>query len=71
MPPAVTLYTLFSTNGIVTADFDDSDDKVCTIAVQSDGKIVLVGHVLNTANSNFALAYYRYLVLTGLLLTFI
>ena len=35
----------FGTNGIVTTDFDNTDDKVTSLAIQPDGKIVVVGFI--------------------------
>ncbi|MBL7943679.1 MAG: T9SS type A sorting domain-containing protein [Flavobacteriales bacterium] len=40
--------TSFGTDGIVTLDFNDSEEKILDIALQTDGKIVAVGYTNNT-----------------------
>jgi len=56
--------TSFGTNGQVTTDFDNQDDKADTVLVQSDGKIVLVGRAyvtnpeIHISDEDFALVRY-------------
>lgn len=48
----------FNTFGTVTTDFQGDDDKSNAIAIQPDGKVVLVGSVDNT-ESDFGVARYN------------
>lgn len=52
--------TNFGTDGRVTTDFNGSSDVVTSIAVQSDGKIVLGGYAFVTAGKGFDFALARY-----------
>ena len=52
------LDTTFSSDGMVTASFSTLDDEGSGIAVQSDGKIVVVGTSNVGVNSDFAVARY-------------
>ncbi len=60
--PDGNLDTTFGTSGKVTTDFASGNDEALSVAIQSDGKIVVVGSAWNGADFNFALA--RYLALT-------
>jgi uncharacterized delta-60 repeat protein len=53
-----TLDTSFGTGGKVTTDFGAADDVARKVALQADGKIVVVGLHLNGTESAFALARY-------------
>ena len=52
------LDTSFGFNGKLTDDFGDTGDYAYSIAVQSDGKIVLAGESLRGDNYDFAVARY-------------
>ena len=45
----------FGTGGKVTTDFGSSDDGGQSIAIQSDGKILVAGYNYNGYNSDFDL----------------
>ncbi len=49
----------FGTNGKVTTDIASNDDYGFSIAIQSDGKIVVAGQANNGSNNDFALARYN------------
>ncbi len=49
----------FDSDGKVSTDFGNSDDYGLSIAIQSDGKIVLAGNTVLTSDFNFALARYN------------
>jgi uncharacterized delta-60 repeat protein len=51
-----TLDSTFGTNGFVTVDFNGGSDIGFGIAIQNDGKIIVVGKSEPTSNYNFALA---------------
>lgn len=55
-----TLDTSFSGDGQVTTDIGGVDNRAVELAIQSDGKIVVVGNVNNGGNFDIAIA--RYLV---------
>jgi uncharacterized delta-60 repeat protein len=49
----------FGLNGVITTDFDSGDDIATSIAIQSDGKVVVGGAMVNSgSDSNFAIARY-------------
>ena len=48
-----------SLEGVVTTDFGTSEGSAVGIAVQTDGKVVVVGTIYNGANNDFALARYN------------
>lgn len=48
----------FGTNGNVTYDFGSGDDEVWTLALQTDGKIVVAGNVSNGNDKDFGLLRY-------------
>ena len=48
-----------SGTGKVTTDFSSSNDKAFDVAIQADGKIVVVGELLATPPWNFAVARYN------------
>lgn len=54
-----TLDTTFDGDGIVTTSFSTNLDAAHAVAIQPDGRIVVVGSALNTANSDFAIVRYR------------
>ncbi len=55
-----TLDTSFGTSGKVTTDFSGGSDKARGIALQNDGKIILVGQSFNaTTYNDFAVARYN------------
>jgi uncharacterized delta-60 repeat protein len=55
-----TLDATFNTNGIVTTDMGFSKDEFAYATnIQSDGKIVVVGHGYNPSNNNFILVRYN------------
>jgi uncharacterized delta-60 repeat protein len=56
--PNGSLDTSFGTGGKVTTDFNSSNDIAASLAIQSDGKIVLAGHS-GGSPSHFALARYN------------
>ncbi len=53
-----TLDTSFGSNGIITTDFGNGEDRAHSM-VQSDGKILVAGSSLNETNNNFAVARYN------------
>jgi uncharacterized delta-60 repeat protein len=53
-----TLDTTFGTGGKVTTAIGESVDGVYSVAIQSDGKIVVAGDSDNGSNYDFALARY-------------
>lgn len=57
--PDGVLDNTFSTDGKQNTDFDSGNDKGYSAALQSDGKIVVVGHSYNSADDDFALARYN------------
>lgn len=54
-----TLDSSFGTNGIVTTDFYGGKDNPRSIAVQSDGKILVAGWAYFNATPHFAIARYN------------
>jgi uncharacterized delta-60 repeat protein len=54
-----TLDTTFGTGGIVTTPIGSGDDSAYSVAVQSDGNIVVAGQSFNGSNDDFALVRYR------------
>ena len=50
--------TLFGVNGIVTTDFNGDVDFANAVAIQSDGKIVVVGRARIGGSNEFAVARY-------------
>jgi uncharacterized delta-60 repeat protein len=54
-----TLDETFGTGGIVTTNFNNSSETVDAVAVQTDGKIIVAGYVLNGSFFDFALARYN------------
>jgi uncharacterized delta-60 repeat protein len=53
------LITLFSGDGKQTTDFASGDDVASSIAIQSNGKIVVAGTTETVDDNNFALARYN------------
>jgi uncharacterized delta-60 repeat protein len=53
------LDTSFDTDGKVTTDFGASSDSASSIALQSDGKIVVAGYSYNGSNYDFAVVRYN------------
>jgi uncharacterized delta-60 repeat protein len=49
----------FGTNGIVNVDFNGKNDDASSVALQSDGKIVVVGRAQNASNNNSDIAVIR------------
>lgn len=49
----------FGTNGIVTTSIGDKDDKIFSIALQSDGKIVAGGSYIDSLYWDFAVVRYN------------
>jgi uncharacterized delta-60 repeat protein len=49
----------FGTNGIVTTAIGSGDDYGNSVAIQSDGKIVVAGHSYNGTNHDFAVVRYN------------
>lgn len=49
----------FNTTGIVTTDFGNGDDVGRSVAIQTDGKIVVGGWASNGVNLDFAMARYN------------
>lgn len=49
----------FGTNGIVNVDFNGGNDDASSVALQSDGKIVMVGRAQNASNDNLDIAVIR------------
>jgi len=56
--PDGTLDNTFGGDGIVTTDFDNRNDRLTSIAIQPDGKIVVVGY---TYNGDYDIGLARYL----------
>jgi uncharacterized delta-60 repeat protein len=54
-----TLDTSFDGDGKITTDFSGGNDSAWSVAVQSDGKIIVVGRTGEASNSDFALARYN------------
>lgn len=54
-----TLDTSFGTNGKVTTDFFGGNDNAASMAIQSNGKIILAGVATNNGNQDFAIARYN------------
>jgi uncharacterized delta-60 repeat protein len=54
-----TLDTSFGTGGRVTTNFGIGDDRILTLALQPDGKIIAGGKAFNGLNFDFALARYN------------
>lgn len=57
--PNGSLDNTFGTNGVVTTDFANGDDIGRAVAIQADGKIVVVGYASGTVGYQFALARYN------------
>ncbi len=57
--PDGTLDTSFGANGVVTTDIDSSDDYGQSMALQSDGKIVVAGYSSIGGNSDFTVVRYN------------
>ena len=57
--PDGSLDNSFGTNGIVTTPIGDKDDKIFSIALQSDGKIVAGGSYIDSLYWNFAVVRYN------------
>jgi uncharacterized delta-60 repeat protein len=53
------LDTTFGTGGRVTTDFSNNNDQGWSVAIQTDGKIILGGYAYVGTNWNFALARYN------------
>ena len=49
-----TLDTTFGIDGVVTIDFNNDDDQVKDIAIQSNGKILLIGAIKNAGFNEMA-----------------
>lgn len=49
----------FGLGGMVIMDFGDDDDVAHSVALQSDGKIVVAGYTFNGTDEDFALARYN------------
>ena len=49
----------FGTTGIVNVDFNGKNDDASSVALQSDGKIVVVGRAQNFSNNNSDIAVIR------------
>jgi uncharacterized delta-60 repeat protein len=54
-----TLDTGFGTTGKVTSDFAGGNDRAYSLAIQSDGKIVVAGSIPNATDYDFAIARYN------------
>lgn len=54
-----TLDTAFSSDGIVTTDFNSADDGANAMTLDANGMVVVAGYARNGANRNFAVARYR------------
>ncbi|WP_018616889.1 Ig-like domain-containing protein [Segetibacter koreensis] len=54
-----TLDATFSGDGNLTVDFASGDDRASSVAVQEDGKIVVIGITSKGSKSDFALARYN------------
>ena len=55
---AGTLDTTFGASGIATTGFGSGDDKANGVAVDSTGRVVVVGTTFNGSNNDFAVARY-------------
>ncbi len=53
------LDTGFGNNGTTTTDFASGEDRPYAMAVQDDGKIVVVGYANNGSDNDFAIARYN------------
>jgi uncharacterized delta-60 repeat protein len=53
------LDTTFDGDGKVTTDFGGGDDTAHSVAIQSDGKIVVAGYIYKVGGDDFALARYN------------
>ena len=53
-----TLDTSFDSDGKVTTAIGSSDEQALSVAIQSDGKIVVAGYSNNGSNDDFALVRY-------------
>jgi uncharacterized delta-60 repeat protein len=49
----------FDSDGKVTTDFGSTDESGYSVAIQSDGKIVVAGGIFNGSNNDFALVRYN------------
>ena len=49
----------FSGDGIVTTDLGGTDDQAHSVAIQSDGKIVVAGYTYNGSNYDFVVVRYN------------
>ena len=49
----------FGTNGIVTTAIGSGNDYIRSVAIQSDGKIVVAGNSYNGTNDDFAVIRYN------------
>ncbi len=56
----------FDTDGKLTTAIGSANDEVHSVAIQSDGKIVVAGTSLNGANLDFALVRYNNTITTGI-----
>jgi len=56
--PDGSLDTTFDTDGLLTTDFGNSEDRAYAMALQADGKIVAAGYASNGGLNDFALARY-------------
>ncbi|WP_099070686.1 DUF4347 domain-containing protein [Nostoc linckia] len=54
-----TLDTTFNTTGIVTTDFNGTNEAGNSVAIQSDGKILVAGYSNNGTNNDFAIVRYN------------
>ena len=54
-----TLDTSFDSDGKVTTAIGSGNDDACSVAIQSDGKIVVAGDSNNGSNDDFALVRYN------------
>ena len=53
------LDTSFDSDGKVTTAIGSGNDYACSVAIQSDGKIVVAGYSDNGSNDDFALVRYN------------
>ena len=53
------LDTSFDSDGKVTTAIGSGNDYACSVAIQSDGKIVAAGYSNNGSNDDFALVRYN------------
>ena len=53
------LDTTFDSDGVVTTAIGSADDYANSVAIQSDGKIVVAGYSDNGSNGDFALVRYN------------